>query len=84
MKCSFTIENIQNWPYQNLQPVINTIYWTTLPYEGTYFNDFIFYGLRQNILDRVIINGMSGSSWHFKRFVSLLLKVLDNDVKAVV
>ena len=84
VKCLFTIENIQISPYQDLRPIINSRYWTTLPYEGTYFNDFIFYGLRQNILGRVIINGMSGSSWHFKRFVSLLLKVLDNDVKAVV
>ena len=40
MKCSFTIENIQNWPYQNLQPIINTRYWTTPPYKGTCFNDF--------------------------------------------
>ena len=83
MKCSLTIENIQNSPYQNLQPIINSRYWTTLPYEGTYFNDLIFYGLRQNILGRVIINGMSGSSWHFKHFVSLSLKVLD-DVEAFV
>ena len=83
MKCSLTIENIQNSPYQNLQPIINSRYWTTSPYEGTYFNDFIFYGLRQNILGSVIINGMSGSSWHFKHFVSLLLKVLD-DVEAFV
>ena len=84
MKCSFTIENIQNWPYQNLQPVINTRYWTTLPYKGICFNDFIFCCLRQNILGRVIINGMSGRSWLFKRFLSLSLNVLDNDVKAVV
>ena len=80
----FTIENIQNSPYQDLKPIINSWYWTILPYEGTYFNDFIFYGLRQNILGRVIINGMSGSSWHFKRFVSLSLKFLDNDVETVI
>ena len=50
----------------------------------TYFHDFIFYDLRQNILGRVIINGMSGSSWHFKRFVSVALKILDNDVDAII
>ena len=54
------------------------------PYEGNYFNDFIFYGLKQEILSRVIINGMSGSSWHFKRFISVTVKVLDNDTEAVV
>ena len=82
IKSSFTIENIQQSPYEDLRLIINSRYWTTPPYEGTYFNDFIFFGIRQNILNRVIINGMTGSSWHFKHFVSLL-KVLDNNVEAV-
>ena len=59
IKGSFTIENIQNLPYQDLKPITNSRYWTNLPYEGMYFNDLMFYGL--NILGRVIINGMSGS-----------------------
>ena len=84
IKCSFTIENIQNSPYKDLRPIINSRYWTTPPNEGIYFNDFISYGLRQNILGGVIINGMSGSLWNFKRFVSLSLKILDNDVEAVI
>ena len=84
MKCSFTIENTRNSPYQHLRPIINSRYWTTLLYKGTYFNDFIFHSLKQNILGRVIINGMSGSSWHFKRFVSLSLKILDNNVEVVI
>ena len=79
IKCLFTIENSQNVPYQGLSPILNSRYWTISPYKGTYFNDFIFYGLKQEILSRVIINGMSGSSWHFKRFISLSVKVLDND-----
>ena len=66
---SFTIENIQNSPHQDLSPVINSRYWITPPYEGIYFNDFIFYGLKQNILGRVIINSMFDGSWHFKCFV---------------
>ena len=84
IKCSFTIENIQQSPYQDLRPIINSRYWTTPPYEATYFNDFIFFGLRQNILSRVIVNGMTGSSWHFKRFVSLSLKVLDINVESII
>ena len=84
IKCLFTIENIQNSPYKDLRPIINSRYWTTPPYEGIYFNDFTFYSLRQNILDGVIINGMSGSSWHFRCFVSLSMKILDNDVEAVI
>ena len=62
IKCSFTIENVQHSSYKDLRPIINSRYWTILPYEGICFNYFIFYGLRQNILGRVIINGMSGSS----------------------
>ena len=71
IKCSFTIENIQNSPHEDLIPIINSRYWTTPPYEGIYFNDFIFYSLRQSILSKVKINGMSGSSCHFKGFISL-------------
>ena len=44
-----------------------------------YFNDFAFYGLRQNILSKVIVNGMSGTSWKFSRFVVTSLKVLNLD-----
>ena len=84
IKCSFTIENIQNASYQGLRPILNSRYWTTSPYQGNFFNDFIFYGLKQDILSKVIINGLSGSSWHFKRFISLSVKVLDNDAEAVV
>ena len=83
IKCSFTIENIQQSPYQDLRPIINSRYWTTPLYEATYFNDFIFFGLRQKILSRVIVNGMIGSSWHFKRFFSLSLKVLDINVESI-
>ena len=84
IKCSFTIDNIQNASYQGFRPILYSRYWTTSPHEGNYFNDFIFYGLEQEILSRVIINGMSGSSWNFKRFISLSVKVLDNYTEAVV
>ena len=77
---------IQYWKYTDsirldLEPLLNTRYWTTETYDSTYFNDFIFFGLRQDILKWVIINDMSGSPWHFKRFVYLALKVLDAEVK---
>ena len=80
-KCSFNIENTQNSIRPDLEPLLNTRYWTTETYDSTYFNDFIFFGLRQDILKRVIINNMSGSAWHFKRFVYLALKVLDAEVE---
>ena len=84
IKCSFMIENIQNASYQGLRPILKSRYWTMSPYEGNYFNDFLFYGLKQEILSRAIINDMSGSSWHVECFISLTVKVLDNDAEDVV
>ena len=51
--------------------MLNTRYWTTQTYNSTYFNDFILFALRQDILNGVMINTMSCSAWHFKRFISL-------------
>ena len=79
-KCSFNIENTQNSIRPDLEPLLNTRYWTTETYDSTYFNDFIFFVLRQDILKRVIISNMSGSAWHFKRFVYLAVKILDAEV----
>ena len=41
-QCSFNIENTE--------PLLNTRYWTTETYDSTYFNDFIFFGFREDIL----------------------------------
>ena len=65
--------------FQNLRPSINARWWETDVYKAKYFNDFVFYGLRQNILNKVIVNGMSGSSWRFCRFVMLNVKILNLD-----
>ena len=61
--------------------MLDTRYWSTSPYKGVYFNDFIFFGIRHEILNRVILNGLSGSAWYFNKFVSLSLKVLDDNIK---
>ena len=83
IKCLFVIENIQQSAFENLRPILNTRYWATDVYKATYFNDFVFYGLRQNILSKVIVNGMSGSSWKFRRFVMISLKDLNLDREIV-
>ena len=83
-KCSFVIENIQKSLYLGSQPIINSRYWTNATHDSVYFIDFIFFGLKQDILSRVIINGMSGSSWYFKRFISLAVKILDDEAEAVI
>ena len=80
-KCSFNIENTTIFICPDLQLLLNTRYWTAETYNSIYFNDFIFYALRQDILKRVIINTMSGSSWYFKRFVYLAVKILDGEVE---
>ena len=82
-KCSFVIENMQQSAFENLRPILNTRYWTTDVYKATYFNDSAFYGMRQNILSKVIVNGMSGSSSKFRRFVMISLKVLNLDREIV-
>ena len=82
-KCSFVTKNIQQSAFENLRPILNTRYWTTNVYKAIYFNDFVFYGLRQNILSKVIVNGMPESSWKFWRFVMISLKVLNLDREIV-
>ena len=77
IKCSFAIENIQKPAFENLRPILNTRHWTTDDHKATYFNDFVFYGLRQNILSKVTVNGISGSSRKFRRFVMISLEVLN-------
>ena len=83
IKCSFVIRNTQQSVFENLTPILNIRYWTTDVYKAAYFNDFVFHSLRQNILSKVIVNGMSGSSWNFRRFVMLSLKLLNLDREIV-
>ena len=77
-KCSFYIENCQNSVTNNLASLVDTWYWSTETYDGQYFNDFILFGSKQDILKRVIVNYMSGSAWYFKRFLYLAVKVLNS------
>ena len=76
-KGTFTIENIQASAVENSEPILNSRFWSTEVYRGVYFNDFMFYSLKNDILNKVIINGMSGSSWRFCRFITLTVKVLN-------
>ena len=82
-KGTFTIENIQASAVENSALILNSRFWSTEVYRGVYFNDFMFYSLKNDILNKVIINGMSGSSWRFHRFITLTVKVLNLDRKIV-
>ena len=75
----FVTENIQQSAFENLSQIINTRWWTTDVYKATNFNDCVYYALKQSILIEVIVNSMSGSSWRFRRFVIINLKVLNLD-----
>ena len=81
LKCSFIIENTQNSMLPDLQPLLNTGYWTTETYDSIYFNEFIFNALKHDILKRVINNNMTGSSWYFKRFLYIAVNILDGEVE---
>ena len=81
LKRGFLIENIHPFLHENSISILNTRCWSTEPYQTKYFYDYIFYSLRENILKRVIVNEMSGSSWGFRRFVYLNLKTIDLETK---
>ena len=84
IKWTFVIENIQASAVENSAPISNSWFWSsTEVYKGVYFNDFISNGLRHNILNKVINNGMTGSSSWFHRFITLIVKVLNLDREIV-
>ena len=65
--------------YQQTEPVEleNTRVWLRNIFTGRYFNDIVRNETKKDILNRVIINGSTGSSWLFKRFNKLQVIVID-------
>ena len=74
MKCGFSLENLQPAPLETSALIVNLRYWSTGPYQTTFFNDYVFYSLKNDVLKRVTANGESRSSWRLKRFSYLNLK----------
>ena len=74
IRCGFSLENIQPVLDSYNEPLKNTRYWSTDPIETKSFNDFVYFNVRELILKRVINNGLTGSSWHFNRFVYINVK----------
>ena len=79
MKVGFTIENIQPSPEEIGTSTTNSGYWSTQPYRTCCFNDHVFFSLKVNKEKRVKANGMSSSSWQFRRFLHLNLSVLEQE-----
>ena len=42
-KCSFTIQNTQNSLCADLEPSVNSRYWTTETDDSIYFNEYVFH-----------------------------------------
>ena len=62
-RCGFSLQNVQPSPEGFDQPLNATRYWSTDPISTISFNDFVLFHIKDTILKRVIITGLSGSSW---------------------
>ena len=50
--------------------------WLTNSFNSKYFNNFVRGEIRDEITKRIIVNGQTGSSWHFKRLERLSVIVV--------
>lgn len=55
--------------------------WMTDVYIGEFFNKFITGEIKNEFVKRVIVNGMTGSSWRFKRFARVSIAITDFNKK---
>ena len=76
VRCGFSLENIQPPIGDYDQPLKVSRYWCTNPIQAKSFNDFVFFNTKESVLKRVINNGMTGSSWHFNRFLYINIKTI--------
>ena len=78
IRAGFSIENVQQVLNDNYSdPLVQTSYWSTEPYQTKSFNDFVSFKIRESVLRRVISNNLSGSAWHFNRFNYLNIKIVN-------
>ena len=76
IRSGFSLENIQSALDEYNEPLKNSRYWTTDPIQTKSFNDYVYFTIRESILKRVINNGLTGSSWHFNRFLYINIKII--------
>ena len=82
-KCTFTIINRQTAPRARFADITDCRMWQTNVYDGVFFNDYAKSNLEGDILKRVIMNGMTGSSWRFKRFDRLCIAVNSDQYRGI-
>ena len=54
-------------------------------YRFKYFNKFVRGEIKDEIIERVIVNGQSGSSWFFNRFnrLNIIVVPLSNELRII-
>ena len=81
--CSLAIVNRQPAQRGGFTGITDGRIWQTKVYDGIYSNDFIKSNMVNDILKRVIMNGMSGSSWRVKRFDRSSITVNSDDLRGI-
>ena len=85
IRAGFSIENVQEVLSDDYSdPLVQTRYWSTEPFQAKSFNDFISFKIRESILRRVINNHLSGSAWHFNKFNYLNVKIVNAPLQLLV
>ena len=51
----------------------STRVWLTNTYTARHFNDYVRSSSKSEIVKRIIVNGLTGSCWYFKRFNRLTI-----------
>ena len=84
IRAGFSIENVQQVLSNDYSdPLVQTRYWSTEPFQTKSFNDFISFKIRESILKRVINNNLSGSAWHFNKFNYVNVKIVNVPLELV-
>ena len=78
LKCKGYIE-IKNYQQTETIELENIRVWLTNVFIGRCFNQFIRGEMKKDILKRVIVNKLTGSSWVFKRFNKLQVIITDKN-----
>ena len=76
IRSGFSLENIQSAVDDFNELLKNSRYCTTDPIQTKSFNGYVYFTIRKSIIKRVINNGLTGSSWHFNRFLYINIKTI--------
>ena len=61
----------------------STCIWLTNTYTAKHFNDYERSSIKSEIVKRIIVNGLTGSSWYFKRFNRLTVIISVKDAQRI-